>query len=114
MSFFNESAGNADDDQPLSFAEAAKLVPGRPHLSTLHRWRLRGIRGIRLTTCMIGGRRMVTRRQLREFFVSISGIGGSTTAAAQGGLAPTFAARTCRQREAAIKRAESDLDQAGI
>jgi hypothetical protein len=35
----------------LSLTEAAALLPGRPHVSTLHRWRLRGVRGVKLLAC---------------------------------------------------------------
>ncbi len=38
----------------LSFAEAIARLPGSPHVSTLHRWRLRGIRGVRTINCSTG------------------------------------------------------------
>ncbi len=83
----------------LSLAEAAKILPGNPHLSTLHRWRVRGIRGIKLATLKIGGRRFVRRDALEEFIAA-------TTAAAGGQPRPV---RTRRQREKAISQAEADL-----
>ena len=43
----------------FSFPEAAKRLPSRPHISTWHRWRTRGVHGIKLATVKIGGRRMV-------------------------------------------------------
>ncbi len=51
----------------LTFPEAAKLRPGRRHLSTLHRWRLRGVRGIKLETALIGGRRYTSEEALDRF-----------------------------------------------
>jgi len=40
----------------LSLLDAAKQLPGRPHVSTLYRWRIRGVRGVRLETVLVGGR----------------------------------------------------------
>jgi hypothetical protein len=51
----------------LSLREATQLLPGRPHISTLHRWRLRGVRGIRLETVRVGGRRFVSTDALAKF-----------------------------------------------
>lgn len=83
----------------LSFAEAAKLLPGRPHISTLHRWRTRGIKGIRLITKKIGGRRVVEFAELERFIEAV-------TCAADGTPAPI---RTSRQRQRAIEAAEREL-----
>ena len=66
-----EFLGGMADDEPLSFAQAAKLLPTRPHVSTLHRWR-HGLRGVQLLTSLIGGRRVVTRRQLLDFFSALN------------------------------------------
>jgi hypothetical protein len=55
------------DEKPLPLAEAARLLPKRPNPATLWRWRTKGVRGVRLRTSMIGGRRYVTRAALREF-----------------------------------------------
>ena len=88
----------------LSFSQATKGLPGRPHLSTLHRWRLRGIRGVRLETCMVGGRRYTSREALQRFSDAI-------TAAATGERAPC---RTSRQRRRDIDAVERDLNEAGL
>ena len=88
----------------LTFAEAARSLPGRPHLSTLHRWRLRGVRGVKLETCVIGGRRFTSAESLLRF-------GAATTAATDGSPTPT---RTSRQRQRDIERAEAELAKAGI
>lgn len=47
-------------DELLTFRDLAKALPprrqGRPiHLSTIHRWRSRGLRGIKLEAVRIGG-----------------------------------------------------------
>ena len=83
----------------LSFAEAAKLLPGRPHVSTWHRWRTHGVHGVKLATVKIGGRRMVTADDLQRFIEAV-------TCAADGQPAPV---RTSRQREKAIAAAEKQL-----
>ncbi len=91
-------------EQLLSLAEAARTIPGQPHIATLHRWRLRGIRGIKLRTVKAGGRRFVSQEALAEFFCQ-------TTAAADGKPAPV---RTSKRRQRAIEAAERELDRAGI
>ena len=88
----------------LSLAAAGRTLPGKPHLSTLHRWRLRGVRGVRLETVLIGGRRYTSVEALERFSERV-------TTAADGEPAPQ---RTNRQRAAAISRAERELDRAGI
>ena len=88
----------------LTFIEAAAFLPRRPNLSTLHRWRLRGVRGVRLETCLIGGRRFTSKEALDRF-------SAAATAAADGEAPP---ARTPRQRDAAVRAADNELDKAGI
>lgn len=48
----------------IPFQQAAALLPGRPHIATLHRWRLHGVRGRKLPTVLVGGRRFVSRQVL--------------------------------------------------
>lgn len=88
----------------LSLNAAAKSLPGRPHVSTLWRWYARGVRGVRLETTVIGGRRFTSREALQRF-------AERGTAVASDDVLP---ARTDRQREAAIRRAQRELDAAGI
>jgi hypothetical protein len=83
----------------IKFGKAPKAVPGRPHISTLHRWRLRGVRGVKLETCLVGGRRFTSIEAIDRFIAA-------TTAAANGEAPPT---RTPSQRKRAIERAEREL-----
>ena len=83
----------------IPLATASRLIPGSPHVSTLHRWRLRGIKGVKLPTRLIGGRRFVDPDELDQFFQNV-------TAAAD---RHPVRIRTPRQREAAIEAAERDL-----
>ncbi len=73
---------------------------------TAWRWAQRGCKGIRIQTIQIGGRRFTTREAFARFV--------EATTAAANGPQPATAARTNRQRQAAIKRAEKELDSAGI
>lgn len=87
-----------------SLREAAAILPGRPHVSTLVRWRTRGVHGVKLATVKIGGRRMVESSALDEFLEAV-------TAAADGQPLPT---RSAKQREKAILAAERELAREGI
>jgi hypothetical protein len=91
-------------EQLLSFPQAAGCLPSRPHICTLHRWRLNGISGVRLETVRIGGRRFTSREALERFNAAV-------TAAADGSPSST---RTPRQRQRDIERAEKELGKAGI
>lgn len=59
-------------EQLVTLAEAAAWVRDRSgrktHLATLHRWALRGCRGRRLETLLIGRQRMTSREALHRFF----------------------------------------------
>jgi Protein of unknown function (DUF1580) len=60
-------------DGALPLADAARLLPGRPHPSTVWRWRKKGVRGIKLETLQIGGRVWVTRSAIADFLTALSG-----------------------------------------
>jgi hypothetical protein len=85
----------------LSLSDAAKTLPGRPSICSLHRWRLRGVRNVKLETCLIGGRRYTSREAVERFSAAV-------TAAADGEPLPV---RTPRQRERDIKRAEAEMKE---
>jgi hypothetical protein len=79
-------------------------IPGRPHVSTVWRWVLVGVRGIKLETFVVGCQRFTTKQAIERFIAA-------TTARANGEPAPT---RTPRQRVRAIEAAERELRKAGI
>ena len=87
-----------DDLVPLD--QAAKLLPNRVHKSTIFRWQSRGVRGVRLETVRIGGRRYVSRDSLTRFALE-------STSAASGGIAKPMS-RSARSRS--IGAAEHELD----
>jgi hypothetical protein len=53
----------------ISLAEARSAFPGgrRLGLATLHRWRLRGVRGVKLETVLVGGLRYTSREAIERF-----------------------------------------------
>ena len=85
---------------------AAEIKPRRKHVSTLHRWRLKGVRGIKLETVMVGGHRCTSAQAIERFHQRV-------TAAADG---QPFESRssTPRQRKAEVDQAERDLDQMNV
>lgn len=91
-------------EEPILLTEAAKLLPNRPHLSTLWRWFQRGVKGHRLETLVIGGKRYTSREALQRFADRL-------TAASTDGRTPAL---STRQRERQIEAAERELTDAGI
>ncbi len=61
-------------ERPISFNAAAKFLPEgtRPHLSTWWRWWRFGLRGIRLETVVIGGRRYTTAAAVQRFAAALT------------------------------------------
>ena len=88
----------------IPFGKLSAYIPGRPNLSTLHRWRLRGIAGVKLPVIYCGGRVFVDPAALEKFFADVT--------AAKEGTTPQ--PRTNKQRDRAIAAAERELAQAGI
>lgn len=87
-------------EQLLSLSAVSKLLPGRPHASSIFRWISRGIRGVRLESTLLGGRRYTSREAIERF-------AAATTAAANGELPPV---RTPRQHLRAIRTAEREME----
>lgn len=93
-----------DTEQAIPFPKASKSIIGHPSLATLHRWRTRGVRGHRLETFLLGGRRYVTRAAIAKFIAACtSGADGEPTAQ-----------RTSRQRSKQRSAADKILKKAGI
>ena len=63
---------NADTEELETFASARTLfVKVRViSLATLHRWRLHGVRGTKLETCLIGGMRYTSREAIARFIAA--------------------------------------------
>lgn len=97
------------NEDVVSLNDAAKILPNRPHVSTMWRWYKRGVRGIRLETAVLGGKRYTSKEAIQRF------VERTTEAHDRGGAAPTKPINeTMRQRRAAIEKAERELSAAGI
>ncbi len=60
-------ASKANDKSCITMSEVATLVPGRPSLSTIHRWAERGVRGVVLESWFAGSRRFTTVAAVERF-----------------------------------------------
>jgi hypothetical protein len=89
-----------ENEHLLSMTAAAKLLPGRPAVETLWRWRTSGCRGHRLETILFGGRRFTSREAITRFLRAING--------------EPIRSETPRQREKAIDLAEKRAEQLGV
>src|SRR4051794_13972212 len=95
------------DEKLVVLAAAARSLPHRPHISTLHRWRTRGVRGIRLEAILTGGVWCTSREALRRFF-------DATTYAATGAATADQGAPRQGLATADEAQVERDLDDRGI
>lgn len=86
----------------LSITQLAKRE--NVNASTIWRWVQKGVRGCRLETVLVGGKRQTSVEAFARFV-------DATTAAADGRPVPP---RTSRQRQRDIDRAEAALAKAGI
>lgn len=90
-------------EELIHFHDAVNSFPGRkPCLQTLHRWRLRGVRGTKLETCIIGGLRYTSKEAITRFIE-----------AQNAGDAPSVAA-TAAQRTKRSAAARQELEAMGV
>jgi hypothetical protein len=66
-------------DELISLSQAAKCRPTPPSPATLWRWHRKGIRGIRLETVLIGGKRYTTAEEFAAFCSRVTAADSSTT-----------------------------------
>lgn len=91
---------NISSERLLTLSQAAALLPGRPSIATLWRWRTKGVRGRRLESLVCGGKVFTSAEAIQRFCEQ------------RGGLdVPNL--RTPRQRERAIRQAETELESQG-
>jgi hypothetical protein len=91
-------------EQLVTFAEATKLIPGRPHLSQTYRWAERGLGGIKLEWIKAGGKRFTSVEALSRFYAALT--------KAAGGEAPTPSPLKARAKQQ--DRAVAELQDAGF
>jgi len=89
----------------------AEAIPGRGgepvHIVTLGLWHRRGVRGVRLETLMVGGRRCTSLEALARFYQAVS-------LAKNGDREPmAIATRTRREKNKAVREATRALKTAG-
>ena len=67
---------NIQNESLIPFREVpgwcAQHLGNRVHPSTVHRWRLRGVRGVKLETILAGGIRYCSAESLIHFFEEIT------------------------------------------
>jgi len=89
----------------ISFNDARSAFPGidrRLSLATLHRWRLHGVRGVKLETVLIGGLRYTSREAIDRFIQ------------AQNAADAPAAVITPAQRRRQSEAARAELERAGV
>lgn len=94
---------DCDIETLISFSDARSAFPGikrRLSLATLHRWRLSGVRGVKLETILIGGLRFTSREAIARF---IAAQNESTT--------PVTPGLTAQQRRRQSEAAHSELEK---
>ena len=91
---------NVETETLIDFAAAAREFPGRAVcIQTLHRWRLTGVRGAKLESCIVGGRRFTSREAVARFIAG-QNASESPPAMSKQQRAEQSAAVTPRAREA--------------
>ena len=95
-------------EELFPLTRAAEFVPGRrPNASTIYRWVLKGIRGVRLETLLVGGCRLTSREALERFF-------RATTVAADAALAAPLTASDLKRRSARQSAIEAEMSRRGF
>ena len=97
---------NLLDENLVPFAAGIRSLPGRPSVSTGYRFALRGIKGIRLESIVVGGRRFTSREALRRF------VAGTTQAAEPRSCQPSPTADLPVTDE--TERLDRELDKKGL
>ena len=85
-------------EQLRLLTRAAPDVPGRPHITTLMRWALRGVKGVRLETVKVDGRRFTSLEAIQRFLARLNEPGTLTPTSLSG------------KRQEQIARVEKQLD----
>ena len=86
----------------IHFQQAGRAVPSNPSLCALHRWRLSGVRGVKLETLLIGGKRFTSTEAIARFI------------AAQNRDESPTQTLTASQRRTQAETANRVLQEAGI
>lgn len=89
----------------VSFSDARSSFRDgrRKSLATLHRWRQRGVNGVKLETCLIGGMRFTSLEAISRFI-----------ALQNADDAPAAPAITASQRRGQSEAARAELEKMGL
>jgi len=99
--------------------------PNRPHIATVWRWVKRGVRGVKLETIVVGGRRYTNVAAIERFVEATTGVDPTIAATSSHdptGVDPTIAATSGHDparvptpsRRHAVQQANTELDRAKI
>lgn len=99
------------DETALTLTQAAKAfgrLSGRtPHVATVHRWAMKGVRGVKLETVRMGGLRLVRPEAIERFLASVNRGESETAAGLREILDPAVQERRRAELEAARRRLDS-------
>ena len=87
----------------IPITEAAQHIPGRPSIPTLWRWVLKGTRGNKLESILVGGRRFTSVEAIQRYCEQEA---GPTETGPRG--------RTSTQRERDLSKADRECAEAGM
>ena len=94
-------SGDITTETLVRLVDSPAKIPTRPSLRTVWRWAMKGCKGRRLETILVGGVRYCSEEAIQRFLAS--------------GISPSEAtSRSSRKRQAAIDRAEQELDETGV
>lgn len=109
---------NICNEQLLSLSDASRALPPidgkRPHVSTIWRWCKRGIRGVRLEYVRLGHRICTSKEALGRFAQRLADEDQSQSKVFPLPNRVRCRKRTDKTRARGIRRAQTDLDAAGI
>lgn len=59
-------------DKLVGMNEVAKYLPTPKHINTVWHWVYHGVRGYKLPTRLVGGRRYTTPREIQEYLAQLT------------------------------------------
>jgi hypothetical protein len=86
----------------LHLVEVPKSIPGRPHISTVIRWWRHGVKGVRLETVVVGGRRYTSFEAVQRFISRLNNPSDESNVPLP------------KQRQKEIARADQRMDAEGL
>ena len=103
-------SSDTSQDEQISLAEACRILPRRrggkkPHIATLYRWSVSGVRGVRLRTVQVGATRCTTRGDIAQFIADL-------TANRDGG--PSTPVRSASAKQFESERINRELEAEGL